>query len=887
MNLRPSHLALSFRGAYHAQATHFQSDDRRKEKVNPMRKLWSMIVLSILNANVAGALSQSPAVHSLRSPAEVDRRVDSILSQMTLEEKIDLLGGVDGFFIRDVPRLNLPRLKMADGPIGVRNFGPATAMAGGIALTATWNPALAERVGTEIGRDARAKGVHFLLGPGVNIYRAPMNGRNFEYFGEDPFLASRIAVGYIRGVQSQGVSATVKHFIGNNSEFDRHNTDSIIDERTMREIYLPVFEAAVKEAHVGAIMDSYNLTNGQHMSQNKYLLNEVAKKEWGFDGVMMSDWFATYDGVEAANGGQDVEMPSGAHMNQQILKPAIEQGKVSVATIDDKVRRILSTAVRFGWLDRDQTDWSIPRYNQLGRQVALDAAREGIVLLKNERGLLPLSKEKIRSILVVGPDAYPAVPVGGGSARVEPFAAVSYLQGLSNYLGTPVQVHYTRGVPSLGEMAEATSFTTSSSNGQPGLNAEYFNNMELQGTPTVTRIERLIAYGTGARLPEQTVSSRWTGYYVPKDSGSYDVFVQSTGEDGGAYRLYIDDKLLLDNWTANKALVSYVSLSLGAAPHKVVLEQRGRSQWLGGRLRLGIVRTGQYVDAEAKQLAAKADVVVVAAGFDPETESEGADRTFALPPGQDELIREMAAANKNTIVVMTSGGGVDMNSWVDRVPALLEAWYPGQEGGTALAEVLFGEVNPSGRMPVTFERRWEDNPVHGSYHPEAGTNRVVYKEGIFVGYRGYEHNGTKPLFPFGSGLSYTTFQYSNMSIKPFAGATSNGDSPGPRYEVSFEVKNTGTRQGADVAQVYVGETQAKVPRPAKELKGFVKVSLRPGETKQVSVILDKRALSYYDVNAKQWRAEAGDFAVLVGRSSEQIELRGKLTLTKAIGTASK
>jgi len=435
----------------------------------------------------------------------------------------------------------------------------------------------------------------------------------------------------------------------------------------------------------------------------------------------------------------------------------------------------------------------------------------------------------------------------------------------------------------MGEMAEATNFTTSANNGQPGLNAEHFNNMELQGAPTITRTERRISYGAGSRqaFPDQSLSSRWTGYYIPKDSGSYDVFVQSTGEDGGAYRLYIDDKLLLDNWTVNRALLDYVTLSLGAAPHKLVLERRGRSQWLGGRLRLGIVRSGQYVDAEVKQRAAKADVVVVPAGFEPETESEGGDRTFRLPPGQDELIQEMSAANKNTIVVMTSGGGVDMNPWVDHVPALLEAWYPGQEGGTALAEVLFGDVNPSGRLPVTFERRWEDNPVHESYYPEADTKRVVYKEGVFVGYRGYEHNGTKPLFPFGSGLSYTTFQYSNLSIKSFVAVASKKGYSGPRYEVFFDVKNTGTREGADVAQVYVGDAQTKVPRPAKELKGFVKVSLRPGETKKVSVMLDSRALSYYDVNAKQWRADPGAYDVLVGHSSEQIELRGKLTVTGA------
>jgi beta-glucosidase len=340
-----------------------------------MRRLCPIVVLSLIISTAFSALAQAPAV-SFNSSAAVERRVESILSQMTLEEKLDMLGGVDGFFIRDIPRLNWPRLKMADGPIGVRNFGPATAFAGGVTLTATWNPSLVGLVGTELGRDSRAKGVHFLLAPGVNINRAPMNGRNFEYFGEDPFLASRIAVSYINGVQSQGVSATIKHFLGNNSEYDRHNTDSIIDERTMREIYLPVFEAAVREAHVGAIMDSYNLTNGLHMSQNKYLLADVVKKEWGFDGLIMSDWSGTYDGIEAANAGQDLEMPSGLHMNREVLKPAIEQGKVSLATIDDKVRRILNTAVRFGW--RPEPDRVIDsRYSvQAGRWRSTQPVKE-------------------------------------------------------------------------------------------------------------------------------------------------------------------------------------------------------------------------------------------------------------------------------------------------------------------------------------------------------------------------------------------------------------------------------------------------------------------------------------------------------------------------------
>jgi beta-glucosidase len=836
-----------------------------------INKLCSNAMLFSLACSAMVSSAQTPA------PTTTTRTAAAIVQQMTLDEKLDLLGGVDGFFIRDVPRLNLPRLKMADGPIGVRNFGPATAMAGGIALTATWNPALAELVGTELGRDSRAKGVHFLLAPAVNINRAPMNGRNFEYFGEDPFLASRIAVNYINGVQSQGVSATVKHFLANNSEFDRHKTDSIIDERTLREIYLPAFEAAVKEAHVGAVMDSYNLTNGQHMSQNGYFLTDVLKKEWGFDGLVMSDWSATYDGIEAANAGQDLEMPSGLHMNRETLKLAIEQGKVSIDTINDKVRRIVATAIRFGWLDRVQTALDVPRYNIQARNVALEAARQGITLLKNEADLLPLSKTT-KSIFVVGPTAYPAVPVGGGSAEVQPFAATSLLEGLINYRGSSVRVYYDRGLQSFADLATATNFSTSPTSGPPGLMAEYFDNPELKGTPVVSRIEQHIDFGTGFRLlyPDGTSSSRWTGYYIPSDSGSFHVFVQTTREVGGTYRLFVDDKLVLDNWVHMTALVDYRTLALDKQPHKVVLEQHGRGERRAVRLRMGFVNSKQLVNEDAKKMAASADAVIVAAGFDPETEAESSDRTFRLPLGQDELIQEMASVNRNTIVVATSGGSFDMNAWLDRVPALVEAWYPGQEGGSALAEILFGDVNPSGRLPVTFERRWEDNPVHDSYYPPQGTKKVVYKEGVFVGYRGYEHTGTKALFPFGFGLSYTSFKYENLAIRSL---------DKNRYEVSFDVTNTGKRVGADVAQVYIGESQPKISRPAKELKGFAKVNLQPGETKKVSIILDGRSFTYFDVENKHWRADAGAFDVLVGRSSQQIELRGKLDLPAAITIA--
>jgi len=838
--------------------------------------LWrSSSVVGVIILFCLCGFSQSPA-----SSPQIEQRINSILGQMTTEEKIDLLGGVDDFYTRGVPRLGVPRFKMADGPLGVRNYGPSTTMAGGIALAATWNPHLAESVGIEIGRDARARGVHFLLAPGVNIYRAPMNGRNFEYFGEDPFLASRIAVAYINGVQSQGVSATVKHFMGNNSEFDRHNTDSVIDERAMREIYMPVFEAAVREAHIGAIMDSYNLTNGMHMTQNGYLNNDVVKKEWGFSGIVMSDWTSTYDAIGAANAGLDLEMPSGKFLNREKLLPAIQQGKVSIATIDDKVRRILRVGAQFGWLDRDQTDLSISRYNRQGREVALQAARESMVLLKNQGPVLPIHKNNIKSVALIGPDSYPAVPDGGGSARVQPFVAVSFLEGLTNYLGSAVPVYYSRGVPTVSEMADATNFVVAPAGGQPGIRVEYFGNNELEGKPLLSRVEKHVNVGSpGFVFPDHTLSDRWTGYYLPTHPGSYDIFVESTGEDGGFFRLYVDGRLVLDNWKQNRAIMNATSLQLEVKPHKVVLEHHGRNEWLDTRLRLGVVPHDSVVEQQAKLLAAKADVVIVAVGFDPETESEGGDRTFQLPPGQEQLIQEMGKANKNVAIVITSGGAVDMNSWLDKVPAVLQAWYPGQEGGTALAEILFGQVNPSGRLPVSFERRWEESPTHDSYYPQDGTQRIVYKEGIFVGYRGYEHSGKKPLFPFGFGLSYTNFAYSNLSVT--TGTTKGGSNSYWWAEVAFEVANTGNQDGAEVAQVYVADKHSKIERPVKELKGFAKVNLRAGEKQRVTLKLDRRALSYYDVRSKQWRVDPGDFEVLVGSSSEDIRLRGRLSLAES------
>ena len=830
-----------------------------------IRKISFIVVIFFCTLSLLWSQNSSSSLSPTSS--DIETRAEKMLKQLTLEEKIDLIGGVDDFYIREIPHIGLPRLKMADGPFGVRNYGPATTF-GGIGLAATWDTDLIARMGAVVGQDARARGVHFMLGPGVNIYRAPMCGRNFEYFGEDPYLASRTAVAYIKGMQSQGVSATIKHFMGNNQEYMRHDIDSVIDERTMREIYLPAFEAAVKEAHVGAIMDSYNLTNGTHMSQNGPLNNGVAKKEWGFDGIVMSDWDSTYDGVAAANGGLDLEMPSGKFMNRAALLPAVKSGQISEATIDDKVRRILRTAIRFGWLDREQDDPSISLLNQKGDETALEAARSGMVLLKNAGNLLPLDKTKVKSIAVIGPDAHPAQVVAGGSAGVQPFTATSYLEGLAKYLGNTATVYYDRGIASLDDMADTTTFNVDEAGKQKGLSGEFFNNPMLSGEPVVRRVDEHIHAdrSLGDNINQNEVSARWTGYFTPASPGEHLIYAQGPGEEGG-YRLYLDGNLIIDNWESAKARVSQLRLPLAAGPHKIRFEYFVHYSWGGPRVKLGIVRPEMVVSARAKTLASKSDAVLLAVGFDPESEGEGGDRMFQLPPGQDELINEIAGKNKNSTVVVTSGGAVDMSAWVDHVPAIFEGWYAGQEGGTALAQLLFGEYSPSGKLPISFERRWEDNAVHDTYYPKSGKT-VDYSEGVFLGYRHLDASGIKPLFPFGYGLSYTSFAYKNLSITP---ARTSGDEP---VTVSLDVTNTGTRTGNEVVEVYVGELHPKIPRPPKELKAFSKLQLGPGESRRISLALDRRAFSYYDPDKHGWTMDPADFNIYVGHSSAQIELTG-------------
>lgn len=789
----------------------------------------------------------------------IEQRIDGMLQRLTLEQKVDLLGGEDGMFTRAEPAIGLPRLKMSDGPLGVRTWGPTTAYAGGVALAASWDPELARRVGMSLGRDARARGVNFLLGPAVNIYRLPVNGRNFEYMGEDPYLAGRIAVGYIQGVQSQGVVATVKHYAANNSEVDRHNIDSWIDERTLREIYLPAFEAAVTEGHVGAVMNSYNLVDGVHATQNAMLNLQILKGDWGFRGILMSDWGATYDGVAAANAGLDLEMPSAEFMNRATLVPAVRSGRVPMRVIDDKVRRLLRVALENHFLDRPQAQESIPLYNQAGKAVALLSAQESIVLLKNEGGLLPLDRHQVHTIAVLGPDAWPAVPSGGGSANVTAFQPVGLLTALSDMLGSSARVTYVKGTKDFEEVASATNWSEDAQGVHSGLLEEVFAGPDFTGSAQREHLDHVDHFSGSTWGRDEPVrhARRISGYFVPHISGRHFVIAQAQGHD--AYRVMVDGTEVLSRSRRESQSPQDAVVELTAGkPVRVEFDY-----WAGGEgvaADLGLIAESDIVDPEAARLAASADVAVVSVGFDQRYESEGFDRPFILPAGQDALIQQVEAANPRTIVVLTGGGSADIQSWIERTPALLHGLYGGQEGGRAMAQVILGEVNPSGHLPFSFERRMEDDPAFHHYYPADGGTRVDYAEGVFLGYRYFDQASVKPLFAFGHGLSYTRFAFSHLQVEA-----------GPI--VSFDVANVGARAGATVAQVYVGDPSARVPRPVKELKRFQRVDLAPGQTRHLRFHLDRRALAYWDAQTHGWQVDPGRFTVYVGDASDDVPLQ--------------
>jgi len=804
-----------------------------------------------------------------------------MLAKLTLEQKIELIGGVDEMFTHAEPVIGLPRLKMSDASVGVRTWGPTTAYSGGAALAATWDRTYARKLGESLGKDARARGVNFLLGPGVNIARSPVSGRNFEYLSEDPFLNGALVVPYIQGLESEGVSATVKHYALNNQEYNRHNVDVDVDERTMREIYLPAFEAAVTQGHADAVMNSYNLINGAHATQNPFLNLRVLKGDWGFQGILMSDWDATYDGVAAANNGLDLEMPSPRFMNAKALLPAVQSGVVNEATIDDKVLRILRVTLRYGWIDRPQLDLNESTYSVADRAVALQGTLESITLLKNEGNILPLDAAKIRTIAVIGPDAWPTVPGGGGSSQATPFEPVSIVTGIAALVGPKVHVLYTRGLPEMNEIFWRTHWAEA-------VQQSTFPSKDFSGTPEMMQTPSIANYKEEWWGPEDKTprSIRYSAAFKAAKAGKYLVLAAASGNDH--YKVSIDGKQILSQDQIEGQHPESASIDLTAGQTIQVIADY-LPGFAGNRFGLGIINEAEMISDDVKKFASAADVVVVAVGFNPSTESEGFDRTFALPWGQDALIEAAAAANPRTIVTLTSGGAVDTHRWLDKVPALVHTWYPGQEGGTAVAEILFGQHDPEGKLPVSFDRSWDDDPSYKYYYPIAGADttlhvtevghppvdyvipHVNYGDKLMVGYRYWTTMGKHPLFPFGFGLSYTTFSFSKLEIPASAGS-------GSTVKVGFDVTNTGKVAGSEVAQLYVSDPSAKVDRPERELKGFEKIELAPGETKHVTISLDARAFSYWSESDHKWTIDPGRFVIRIGDSSENTPLSADLAL---------
>ena len=701
--------------------------------------------------------------HSIaNSQTSTNKKINDLVRQLTLEEKVAMIHATSSFTSGGVPRLGIPEIIMSDGPHGVRVehgrdwqadrnvYDSGTYLPVGVCLAATWNPTLGYEFGKVLGSEANFRGKDVILGPGINIIRTPLNGRNFEYQSEDPYLISRMVVGYIKGVQDQGISACVKHYLANNQEVNRNFVNVHMSERALREIYLPGFKAAVTEGQVNTLMGSYNLFRGQWATQNDYLMNQVLKKEWNFKGAVISDWGAVHNTMEALWNGCDIEMGTDLSMlpnpnygkfflGDTVIK-LVKAGKVPERLLDEKVRRILYVMDKTSMLGGRRAKGE---YNTVShQQVAKKVAAEGIVLLKNKEDFLPLTAS-VKSIAVIGFNADRKQALGGGSSQVKAFYEITPLEGLQKNKGSSTTITYTQGY----------------------------------------KIER------------------------------------------------------------------------GAGADATMIQQ-------------------------AAEAASKAEVVIIVGGWthgynynvwsDNAYDAEDTDKpSMHLPFGQDDLIKAVKKANPKTILVLMGGGPVDMSEWGGDLKAIIQAWYPGMEGGNALAEIIFGKINPSGKLPMTFPKHLNDVPAHklGTY-PHDEKKNLYYLEDIFVGYRYFDTYKIEPEYAFGHGLSYTSFQYSNLKLQV----------SGKKATVTFSIKNTGRVAGADVAQVYVHDVESTLPRPDKELKGFQKVFLQPGETKQVTIVLDESAFQYFNDLQNKWVLEAGAFEIRVGSSSKDIRLSGKINL---------
>ncbi|CRK04493.1 hypothetical protein BN1723_008890 [Verticillium longisporum] len=818
--------------------------------------------------------------------------VETVLATLTIDEKITLLAGKSFSESADIPLKGIPSIKSVDGPNGVRSAATdelirSACFPAGCSLAATFDPLIARRTGRALAAEARGKRAHVLLGPTVCIHRHPLGGRNFESFSEDPFLAGKMASQYIIGLQERGIGATIKHFVANEQETKRTTVDETISERALREIYLKPFEIAVREAKPWAVMTAYNHVNGQHCDNHEWLLKTVLRGEWGWKGLVMSDWGGTNSVAAALNAGLDLEMPGPPRIRKlQAVKDAVAKGEVTEDVIDDRVRGVLEWAFKLKAFEdeSDPQELGVSTDKPELRSTIREFGARGMVLLKND-GVLPLKKEELKGkrVALIG-FAKDALAHGGGSAAVNAYYKVTPWDGLRAALGDDVEFAFAQGAHRERLLAPINKNGSSGAvfglDGQPGFTRLLFEDGRSEPSKT-SHGQTLSAYS-----PLGSQESLWRALeivadFTPLESGSH--YVACSGL--GPTKVYVDNKLIWEQ-TGNSS-DPMGSLFL-AAP-----EQEFRHHFEGGRKhrlrirsdpprKIGLeilegrsgVRVGFSLEsahdadlqAEAVGVAQAADLAVVFTGHDPQWETEGRDQdSFNLPRRQNELIAAVTAANRSTVVVNSTGVAVAM-PWLDQVRGLVQAWFPGQECGNSIADVLTGAVNPEGRLPVTFPQKIEDAPAHGNFPGEYvdGQLKVTYEEGVFVGYRHFDRlTRDKVNFPFGHGLSYTSFEYGAMEV---AKTSDDNDS----YAVRVDVKNIGSIEGATLVQVYAGRAQASTDTPIKALAGFQKVRLQPGEVKNTEIFVSVKDFASFNEASRQWVIQGGEYAISLGKTAADV-----------------
>nr|WP_314562287.1 glycoside hydrolase family 3 C-terminal domain-containing protein [uncultured Pseudomonas sp.] len=856
----------------------------------------SLLAFGIAQANLALA-AVTPATGNA-----VEARVSSILDNMNQSEKINFTRVNDGHMIPSLLKWGIKGTVAYDSSMGVHvnnaTFGAQYPSQS--ALAATWSINRAKEFGLAIAYETRISGGQQMLSPGVNLYRTPYNGRSAEYVsGEDPFLGAVLAPAIVNGIQAQGIQASGKHYLANEQEANRQALNVVVDERTLRELYLPGFESMVKNANVASIMCGFNKINGDYACENHHLITDVLKGEWGFQGMVISDFNAIHNAFKGAWAGTDIDMPSGLQFTEANLLPYVWSGQLAQNVIDDKVKRNLRGIVSYDFQENLNPAKPL-EHPEYGQRASLNAAREAIVLLRNEntsagKPLLPLARTA--KVAVIGNWAHEAPASPFGTANSPPNSYVTELSGLQQLASSSAKVTYLSDL-SLNPQSSVWYQPAVDKNAvsNAGVKAEYFSNTSFSGDPTLTRVEPGVNlnWTTGTNVTNAgttavsgfspnagAFSARFSSVIKPTIAGPHVFKVRADGP----YKLWVNDELVLQSDgvpyssdVVNALTTSGKTASLKAGKSYTVKLQYQRVQ--GNFIpALGGVTGVQMSWASLRPPAdlADYDAVVVAVGTTYENEGEGSDHGYELPDQQAELIKQVAKANPNTIVVMHGGGVANMQPWAKKVGATLQAWFPGQQGGQALAEILYGKVNPSGKLPVTIDQHIEDNPSYASYPDPAayrGDNaltEMTYSEGLYLGYRGYDKKHAKPLYPFGYGLSYTSFGYSDLKL------SSNVMAPGSTVDVTFTMTNTGDKAGFEVAQLYVQPVKPAVDRPEKELKGFTKVYLKPGESKTVSIPIDSRSLAYYVDKTDSWDVDAGKFKILVGADSENLALNRTLT----------